>query len=290
MLRTRALVGGVLAAVTLAGCGSSEPFPYGSASGSRIEVAAPTVLQALATTNAQETARVAMTVEMTGIPGGEEFGMTADGVMSLDGTLLDIESHVEAAGESLEMSMRVVEGVLYARISGVPNAPDGWMKMNPADLGVGAADTLGTTSDPGQFLDYLYGVADSVQEVGREEVRGVDTTHYFASIDLTRAAESESVPPEVRDELLQQIASLGLALPPIPADVWVDDEGRVRKFEMLMDFGDFLGGFGGEGAPAMNIIVTVELYDFGVDADVEPPPADEIIPFDQALLGAGASA
>jgi hypothetical protein len=294
--RRRAVIGAASSAVivVLAGCGTSEPFPYGSASrsGSRIEVAAPAVLDALAATNAEETARLAMRVEMTGIPGEDSFVMTADGLMTLDGEQLEMTAKVDAGDDSVEMAMRGISGVVYMKMSDVPGAPDGWMKIDASQFGAGAG-TLGTASDPSEFLDYLYAVADSVQEVGREEVHGAQTTHYFALLDLTNMPDDDTVPPEVRDQLLEEIASLGFALPPIPADIWIDDDGRLRKMQLVMDFSDMLGGFGslgGDDMPNITMTMSMELSDFGVAVDVQPPPADEIIPFNEALLGSGVAA
>ena len=46
-------------------------------------------------------------------------------------------------------------------------------------------------------------MSDDVEEVGTEEVRGVDTTHYRGTIDLERALEQvpESVKPQVEAQL-----------------------------------------------------------------------------------------
>jgi hypothetical protein len=285
MARTRTLSGVVTAAIVIAGCGASQPFPGGSASGSRIEVAAPAVLSALDETTAQESARMSMRAQMHGLPGDEEMLTTAEGVMTLDGAAFDLDGRVEAAGESYGMKMRLVDGAMYMRASGVPNAPDGWMKVPVPEVGLTPGSAFGSTADPTGVLDMLRGVSGTVQQVGIEEVRGAVTTHYFLLLDLAQAAESEDVPPEVRKELQDQLATLGIAMPAIPTDVWIDDDGRLRKMEMVMDFGDLMGGFLGEGdAPSMSMTMSVELYDFGVAVDVEPPPADEIVPLDEALL------
>ena len=60
-------------------------------------------------------------------------------------------------------------------------------------------------------LEYLRSVADEVTEVGAETVRGVDTTHYRATVRLAEAGAS----PE-RDHH--------------PVEVWVDENGRTRRY------------------------------------------------------------
>jgi hypothetical protein len=289
MLRTRALIGAVLGAVAIAGCGTSEPFPYGSASGSRIEVAAPALLSALDATTEQKSARMTMRAQMDGIPGGDEFVTTAEGVIGLDGAAFDLDGRIQAGGESYQMKMRLVDGALYMRVSGVPNAPDGWMKTPVPRLGLSSGSAFGSTTDPTGVLDLLNGVSGDVQHVGTEKVRGVETTHYFLLLDLSRAAESDDVPPDVREQLQDEMATLGIAMPLLPTDVWIDDDGMLRKLELSIDFGDLFGGFAGDDAPSMSMTMTMELYDFGVAVDVKPPPPEEIVPLDEAFLDGAAA-
>lgn len=277
-----------LAAVALTACGSSQPFPGGSASGARVEVAAPVVFSSLRTTNAEHSARMSMRMEMTGLPTDDAFLVTGDGAMTLDGKKMDFTAKTRAAGHTITMSMRGIDGVFYMRMSGVPNAPDKWMKLDARDLG--STGTFGSTSDPGQFLDYLYGIADKIEEVGHENVRGADTTHYYAVIDLQRAVENEATPPDTHKRLRDEVAQMGIAVPPMPADIWIDDEGRLRKLQLIMDFSSMFGGPKVDGMPGITTTATIELYDFGVAVDVEHPPASEVIPLDRALLGSGMSA
>jgi hypothetical protein len=288
--RSRALTIAVVAAVSvLAGCGASQPFPYGGASAPGVDVPGPAVLAAVKATNSEKSAKVAMRMEMDGL-GDQKFEMNADGVMSLDGKSIDITAKVDAADESFEMKMRGVGGAFYMNMSGVPGAPDGWMKLSTKDLGASAGPGLGTAGNPNQLLDYLYGVADTVKEVGHEDVRGVATTHYFAVLDLNRVLDDEAVPPPVRDRLRGEFGGLGIVMPMIPADIWVDDEGLVRKMQMVIDFSEMFGGFVGDDAPTIITTMTVELYDFGTPVHIEPPPPDEVIPFDEAVFGSSLAA
>ena len=290
--RSRALttVAVVVAAVSVvAGCGASQPFPYGGASAPGVDVAAPAVLAAVNATNAEKSAKVAMRMEMDGL-GDEKFEMTADGVMSLDGKAIDITAKVHAADETFEMKMRGIADAFYMKMSGVPGAPDGWMKLSAKELGASAGPGFGTAGNPTQLLDYLYGVADTVKEVGHEAVRGVATTRYFAVLDLNRVLDDKAVPPTVRDRLRGEFGGLGIVMPMIPADIWVDDEGRVRKMQMVVDFSEMFGGFAGDDAPTVITTMTVELYDFGAAVHIELPPPNEVIPFDEAVLGSSVAA
>jgi hypothetical protein len=55
-----------------------------------------------------------------------------------------------------------------------------------------------------------------------------------------------------------------------PFDVWIGDDGLVRRFRFVE-----------EPTAGEESTVTVELYDFGADVDVEAPPADEVARLDE---------
>lgn len=92
-------------------------------------------------------------------------------------------------------------------------------------------------------LRHLESIADEVTEVGREEVRGTETTHYRAVAHLSQLG----APPE--DDRF-------------PVEVWIDEAGRTRRYRY-----EILGG--GE-------IFVWEFYDFGVTVDLEAPPPEKV--------------
>jgi hypothetical protein len=63
----------------------------------------------------------------------------------------------------------------------------------------------------------------------------------------------------------------------VPKEVWVDDDGLVRRMKLAYDDMRFAAGQRGDMA------MTMELYDFGVDADVEPPPARQVVDIEQLM-------
>jgi hypothetical protein len=160
------------------------------------------------------TARVEVVMEMAMM--GESFDITASGVvdaaaeqmqMEMDmGALFDQlgESTGEAVPPGLTGTMEMVAdgSTFYMRapmfsMLGV----DGWISMTPEDLGT-TAEALGLGAgayDFTQMLESLRGVDGEPEVVGQEEVRGVETTHYRASIDLARALAE--VPADQRDEV-----------------------------------------------------------------------------------------
>lgn len=107
-------------------------------------------------------------------------------------------------------------------------------------------------------LDALLGTYDAV-ELGDDVVRGEAATHYRVTIDLARA-----------DAVLPAGVSVPggpyRALRQIPAEVWLDSAGLARRIAVKTDAavnGDLIWS-------------VVELWDFGVAADIAPP--DNVVP------------
>jgi hypothetical protein len=127
-----------------------------------------------------------------------------------------------------------------------------------------------TGADPRTLLDFLKGVSGEIETVGSEEIRGVSTTHYRATLDLQNY--EQLVPPgqrkELRDMLGELLQQAGLA--EMPVDVWLDDDGYVRKVELSFSASP-------EGTPgAVEASMVFELYDYGADVGIVPPPAADV--------------
>jgi hypothetical protein len=125
------------------------------------------------------------------------------------------------------------------------------------------------SADPTAFLDFVRGAGGQVTTVGREQVRGVDTTHMQATITLSGALDQ--APAAERDEVQKAIDELGpeaknLLDTPLPIDVFIDDNGMVRRIGMTIDLGNRAG----------SVAVTVDFFDFGADVGIAVPPADQV--------------
>ena len=275
----------VIAAVTvLAACGGSSAPAAGArrapsqhaVSGSKV------VLDSVAATAAAKTARMSLVVSASGL--GKGFSASVSGVtdftngnsqfsLSLGGLL---------PGSIEERSVdKVVYVQLPASLQGALGLPAGgrWVSMDLSKVGSvsGSIPGLGQ-SDPKQFLAYLETVSNNVQDLGAAAIRGVGTTHYRATLDLGKSVNVATVPPQLRSALKRLLAKDGGNAPTIPADVWVDAEGRLRRLTLSIDLSAFAGAAGGSAAPSGSAAVTVsiDLYDFGVPVDVQAPPADQV--------------
>ena len=122
-------------------------------------------------------------------------------------------------------------------------------------------------NDPSQMLEYLRATS-KVEELGTGTVRGVATTHYEARVQLDKVADRVS--PEAAKTLEQLTQQTGIK--EVPFDVWIDDEGLVRR--LAMDWHPEGGTF------RMN----VDLFDFG-NVDIAVPDASQTVKLDKILGG-----
>ncbi len=131
----------------------------------------------------------------------------------------------------------------------------------------------GAQAAPTRQLVYLRGVAGSVDKLGTGKVRGKQTTHYRAVVDLNKAA-AKGGPKTQRacGEIERQLGTSEL-----PVEVWLDGQGRVRRF--LMSVTTPVSDTSSTGtdhhkARAKTTIVE-EFYGFGTPVEVNPPPSDQ---------------
>ena len=105
--------------------------------------------------------------------------------------------------------------------------------------------------------------SDENEVVGSEEVRGAETTHFRARVDLRKLVKQLPATERPEDDVVQLLGS-------VPVEIWIDDESRLRRITI------------DEREPEKDTnpvatTTTVELFDYGVEVEVEPPPSDELI-------------
>ena len=89
-------------------------------------------------------------------------------------------------------------------------------------------------TDPRDVFGLLKAVSGSIEAVGTDEIRGVETSHYRATIDTAKL--EQLVPAAQRQSLggLDQSAEQAGSTE-IPLDVWIDADQRVRKLSIDVD-------------------------------------------------------
>ena len=201
--------------------------------------------------------------------GTAQFEMVMD--VAAQGKALDMTASGAYDADAGQMSMTVDMGALFEQLAGlggdaVPadvggawqfaadngtfylripmlemlTGTTGWLSLSAEDLGT-SADRMGLgvgTYDPSKLLESLRGVTGEPEVVGQEEVRGVATTHYRATLDLSRALDD--APAEQREQIeaaLEQLGDLESAV--IPVDIWIDGNDLPRR--MAIDMGGAIG-------------------------------------------------
>lgn len=221
----------------------------------------------------------AFTLTSSGAYSGTRMAMEMDLGSALAGLAAGAGDDLPAGFD--EPMQVVVDGdTAYLRIpmlSGLTGV-EGWLSATAEELEA-AGGTLGlgeVTGDPSQILQVLRGIAADVESVGSEEVRGVPTTRYHATVDLDRAIDQ--APPARRHQIRAQVEGLGARLGAVPVDVWVDADGLVRR--MVVDLGEVAAAaMGADGTATM----TLELFDYGEDVPIDVPDPSDTTPIGQVL-------
>jgi hypothetical protein len=288
-------------ALLISACGGSGSPSKSAAEHPTTTVATGAVVLASARTTARAgSARIAISVTAGGSDAAA-FALTAEGLADFKTGNSQLTMHFGGAVAGLisgDLEVRSVDGVAYVQLPPTLRSVLGRLGADKPWLAIDASKIKGNQtvvpgvgeSDPTRFLAYLETVSDDVTKVGTEKVRGVDTTHYHATFDLAKAVDQERVPQSLRDALakLKATNGVGADLPTIPADIFLDAQGRLRRLSMQLDLASFAAGIGGGSGRAGSIptvTTTIEMYEFGVPVHVTKPPADQV--GELPMLGAG---
>ena len=262
--RIRAAACATLLALAVGGCGGSDATQ-------RPDTLSPQAAIAKAVDQAEQVASSRFALTSTTKAGGQTIEFGGEGAFDYDATAGEMTFSLPGGGG--ELRQRVLDGVMYLQL---PQEPDVFYRLKLSDV----VDTsLGGSTDPTAGLQALRGAGKDVTEVGRETIRDAETTHYRGTLDVKKALDAVKGP--LRAQLEQVLASSDVDTAPF--DAWIDDEGRLRQLDQTLTIAN-------PQAPGQSLEVStrLELYDFGVEVDVEAPPADAVkdgAPLLEALRG-----
>ena len=132
---------------------------------------------------------------------------------------------------------------------------------------------FGTDGDgPLELLDALADANADVETLGQEDVRGVPTTHYRATLDLE--ALSQDLTADEREELFSDVGELDIS--DFPIDIWIGEDGNVYRYSIEVD-ASTVGG----SNEFLGMSMTFEMWDHGADVAIEAPPSDEVATDDE---------
>jgi hypothetical protein len=167
--------------------------------------------------------------------------MVCVGVLDRARGAASIECEWGASDAFAYLSIGNTTYVRYPRQS-IAELPAGkvWVKVPAGADDPGPIDEL----RPEAILGMLRKASSETERIGREDVRGVPTVRYRLTVACDGA----------------QLACDGMA----PVDVWIDEDGLLRRIETADDVGE----------------ATIEFFDFGAAVEIEPPSEDEVIDAD----------
>lgn len=221
---------------------------------------------------------------------GESIDMTGSGAFDYRASSgsLTYRMQIPELG-NIRMDMRMIGAKLYLRMPAelaggmFPNGKE-WLGVDLGksleQAGLGSFD-FAQQQDPAQALQFLRAASADVKEAGSATVKGVETTRYVGRMDLRQALDAGLDKLELPDAerakarkgmkwMLDQLGSSSL-----PFEVFVDEDGLLRR--MTMDLGTAIEG------ERIDMAMTMDYFDFGVDVDVQAPPARDVLDAADAL-------
>lgn len=244
------------------------PFAVGCGAQDSVKNAVDPVAQAATKTAGAGTVQIAMTGKVSAA--GQEIPIDGIGFIDLQAKRGAMEMTTTVPGQGEVRIDELLDGlVLYmgsdSLTAGLPGGKR-WVKLDLEALGrqqgvdLGQLQQLGGGSDPTQWLTYLKQTG-GIENLGREDVNGVATTHYRATIDFDKVAENAGESAASVRQLEQLTGRKTL-----PSDIWIDGDGRVRR--QAIDYS-------ASQPVEMHIQLTVDYERFGVPVDMHAPDASD---------------
>ena len=282
--RLLALLALLAAIPVLAGCGAEN-------------LSTASIAEAADVTVAERGMRIAIEQTLT-LPGAGAGRMktTGSGVMDTAGQASHLTMKVTSAPDVVvgafdknDLSTEVITDrtVVYthsAQLSQLLGAGRRWLRIDAAKVGEAAGIDVSALTQPGQdptqALRQLKAVGADVEKVGREDVRGVETMRYRATVDLRRyPAHAPAAERAAAREAIERLIDMTGAST-IPVDVWIGQDDLVRRVAQKL-------ALKGAGGPS-SVEQRLELYDFGTRVDIRIPPPSQVT--DMTKLAASGAA
>ncbi|MEW1647109.1 hypothetical protein [Streptomyces sp. NPDC091219] len=168
------------------------------------------------------------------------------------------------ASEHPPITELLAPGALFMKNRGAGVPADKWVRVDTGTLSDGNLVTGGAT-DPYAAAEVLRG-ATAATYLGKTEVAGTSVRHYRGVADLAAAARSASA----GNQAALRSAAKGFATARVPFDIYLDDQGRVRKLGQRFSF------VNGQRHSTVAVTSTTLLYGFGAAVDVRLPASENI--------------
>jgi hypothetical protein len=259
MRKIRRTVLVVACALALAGCSSGG----GGDGGGSVDVAKnPTAAMKAAAKRTADADSVQMTLT---IGGGESKVGTGSGAFDFKKNLGRFKLDTTLG---LKFDLVLAGDDAYMRNPSKVEGAKPWLLLKQqAESGDPVASfvtQLRNQIDPRETLRYLDTLVSDVKLIGSATIRGEQTQHVRGRIDLSEEAIAKT-PASMHNQLRQAQSTFGRD--GYAVDVWLDGEGRVRRFEFVT---------GAAGASPTTSKVTMDLFAYGEDPKITVPKASDV--------------
>ncbi|MFH8367462.1 hypothetical protein [Streptomyces sp. NPDC018031] len=278
-------VAGVLAGTVVVGCGG-DGDTAGPADESRAtkgaddarNQATEAVRSAYDRTADQETARVTLRTRTSAE--GKSATVRGKGAVDLD----DGDSVLTLTADGGRIEQRVVDQLLYQKPP-AGQAPDGkpWIRIDLRKVAAQQRSGDQSMNDPARSASLAKAIDDKdVVKSGTATVGGVTTTRYRVRVDVAELPDGAALSKR-----------LG---PTLPMDLWLDDQGRIRRQQVDMALKATPRPEAGSSqrsssAPqGVTVRTVLEFSDFGTEVEADAPPASQVTDLtDEAVKQDGAA-
>jgi hypothetical protein len=132
--------------------------------------------------------------------------------------------------------------------------PEGkkWMELDLSSAAGNGDPSASAANGPKEGLKILETV-EGAEEVGKEEIDGVPTTHYTGMLPIAKEVFGVKLHASARQ-----------------VDVWIDAQDRVRRMRLIVS------GTAGQSGTSSTTDMTTDYVEFGREPKIEVPPADEV--------------
>jgi hypothetical protein len=208
---------------------------------------------------------VADTAEKTAAAGSSRIALLVDG-KQLGTAAFDYERESGIAEVDGDVQIIYTPKATYTSLGAIrPEAGDKKRWVEYEFSGDSRGPFYPLPGHPSDLLGFLQAASD-VEKIDTGEERGVEVTRYRARLDVERALQQ--LPEGERDTSRQMIRQYwpDAAKAGIPFELAIDGESRLRLVSLTIPEDEAL---------------VVEFYDYGVEVDAKPPPADEVVKWEE---------
>jgi LppX_LprAFG lipoprotein len=259
---------GIAAAVAI---GAAALVSAGCGGGAGSALSLDPVAAAATKTQQAGAARVRFTIRVTG---SKTFSVRGTGVIDGASSELTFNTDLPQLGGG---SIKVIsleqnsDYVLYLQLGALASQlPSGkhWVELDVSKLSKAAGLDLGkllsgSQIQPGDLLSMLQAEGAKIHNLGSATVDGAPTTHYRVTIDTAKALQAQGLTSPL-------LAAAAAQLPKVPVDAWIAKDGLVRRVQLAA------------GTAHGRLGVTMDLYDYGTNVAITPPPSSDV--FDATQL------